>query len=82
MSKKVIGIQMDAQFTIDGNQFKGLNLFLSYPWTGVSGERCEKVFVNETRPYYIDALNLNVGDCINLIYNRYGKLEGIIKDPS
>lgn len=79
MSMKVIGIQTDAKFTIDGKEFRGCNLFLSYPSSGVTGVKTEKVYVDNSKACYVDALNLKVDDEVNFLYNRYGKVDAIVK---
>lgn len=75
---KVIGIQKGVKFQIDGNEFRGVNLWFSYSRDGVEGVATEKVFVNETKPYYPNVLSLKLGDEVNVTYNRFGKPDNIV----
>lgn len=54
---------------------EGFSLFLIRPGTGdnMTGDECQKLFISsayvEYQPY--------LGDEVNLIYNRYGKISSI-----
>lgn len=78
MTKKVVGIQRDAKFTINGTELQGINLYLTYPSEKVLGVVTEKIFININKPCYRDANSLSVGDDVIIINNSYGKPEEII----
>lgn len=75
---KVIGIQKDVRFKMDGNEFIGINIFGTVPRDGVEGFATEKLFINSTKQCYSTAIGLKVNDDINVYYNRYGKVDTII----
>jgi len=77
---KVIGIQKNVAFNMDGRDIRGLNLFCSEKRTSVEGEATEKIFINESREVFVTALTLAVGDSFTPIYDRFGKVAGIIPD--
>ena len=74
---KVIGIQRNVTFDMNGNRFSGVNLFFTTPKNGVDGLATEKVFVNSTKECYAVACSLKLGDEVHLSYNRFGKIDDI-----
>lgn len=77
MAKKVVGIQKNVKFKVDGKDWSGLNLYFEEEKNGVDGVATEKAFINDTKDCYSSALALKVGDEVKCSYNRYGKIEDI-----
>lgn len=73
MHVTVIGVQ-PVNFTgSDGRQVTGHNLYVTYPSDRVEGVVSMKVFI-PSRIVFVP----NVGDEIDIIYNRYGKVHDIV----
>lgn len=75
--KKVVGVQRNVKFKVDGKDWSGCNLYFEEAKNGVDGVATEKVFINDTKDCYPTALGLKVGDSVTCTYNRYGKVDGI-----
>ena len=75
---KIVGIQRNVVFRMDGKEFTGINLFGIVPRDNVDGHATEKIFVNSTKECYATACSLKVGDEINCYYNRFGKVDTIV----
>lgn len=78
MAKKVIGIQKNVTFKIDGNDWCGISLFLSEERENVVGVATEKIFVGSTKPCFDIANKLNLGDMVQTYFNRFGKIADIV----
>ncbi|MBE5883383.1 MAG: hypothetical protein E7291_03005 [Lachnospiraceae bacterium] len=74
---KVIGIQKNVSFKIDGNDFNGVNLFVSQERPGVEGVATDKVYVDSRKDCYATATAVKLGDNVTFGYNRYGKVDMI-----
>ena len=76
----VIGIQRNMQFKAqDGNLITGMNLFVTTEKNNVEGLACEKVFISGTKECFPELVKgLKVGDEVQLLYNRYGKVESVL----
>lgn len=58
-----------------GSNVSGYSLFLSRSGVdGVTGDECQKVFMSDRKITYRPEL----GDTVQLIYNRFGKLADVI----
>lgn len=73
----VIG-RRKVEFTAqDGNQIQGVSLYVSYPITkNGEGMAAEKIFLSAKKLENLDFLP-EIGDEINVQYNRYGKVDTI-----
>lgn len=72
---KVIGFQhQDIQFK-DGRTVSGYKLHLTEPRNGVTGFAADSVFISDQK---IGDYKPNVGDTINIVWNRWGKVEGLV----
>lgn len=65
-------------FTSDGQQIKGTNIYTSFPEKGVEGEMCDKMFIRPDIPLP----TLKPGMVLDISYNRKGKPERIEAVPS
>lgn len=73
---KVVGMKELDFKTKDGQQISGVKLFLEYQEEKTTGVCTDSAFISERRmeeSNYIPA----VGDDIELMYNRYGKIQAI-----
>ena len=76
MKTKILGIQ-DIQFTnANGEEIIGKNVFCAFPEDGVIGLRCEKYFLKKDT---ILPKDMKINETVDLIFNRKGKIEAIIK---
>lgn len=82
---KVLGIQRSVVFDFKNQKneqvhLEGAKLFLGEERPGVEGiSVIEPVFVNNTKPCYPKVSELNVGDEVNIYYNRFGKVDSFCK---
>ncbi len=60
----------------DGNQVKGLQVYVGFESNGVNGMQTDKIFLSETR---FGDVEIVVGADYNISYNRYGKVDYIAK---
>lgn len=76
---KVIGrrkVDFKAQ---DGSQIQGLSLYCTYPITkDGDGMAAEKIFLSARKLEQLDFMP-EVGDEINVQYNRFGKVDTIMQ---
>ena len=71
---KVIGFQhQDIQYK-DGRTVSGWKLHLSEPRNGVTGFAADSIFVSDQK---CGDYKPSVGDTLNIIWNRWGKVDGI-----
>lgn len=76
---KVVGIQRNMNFKAqDGNQVTGMNIYLTQEKHNVEGVATDKVFVSSTKECYASLANLKIGSEVQLLYNRWGKVESVI----
>lgn len=63
----------------NSDTIRGMNLHLTIDIEkGGEGKAVEKVFISDKKDsLYADALQLNIGDLIDIRYNRYGKVDAI-----
>ena len=75
---KVIGIR-NIDFTDrNGKEVKGTKVFMTAPMTGENavGEFCESVFFSDYILKRMGGLAFEIGDNIEVEYNRQGKVTG------
>lgn len=78
MGMKIVGIQRNAKFQMNGQWYEGTNLWVTYPRNGVDGLVTEKIFCNKAKPaLFQPSETMQLGDEIFGAYNRYGKYESI-----
>lgn len=80
---QIIGIQPNVSFIgTDGNQVRGLNLYLSQPRSYVDGVYCEKQFIHESRPAFKMLMDgdFKVGSQVSFSYTRKGKIDMIFDE--
>ena len=74
---KVIGIRYVDFNAQDGKHVTGVSLFCSYPITkNGSGVGVEKFFLSDAKLGYC-GYKPEIGDEINVQYNRYGKVDSV-----
>lgn len=71
---KVIGIQHRKYTNKSGKEVEGYNLFLTYDDKTVNGLGALREWVN---PEMMEESMVNVGDEIELLYNRWGRVDRI-----
>ena len=75
MECKVIGYGKTEFKPQDSNEpIRGMNLYVSYEKDNVTGVAAERLFITEKK---IGTYLPQVGDQVNIIYNRYGKVEAV-----
>jgi len=78
MGMKIVGIQRNVSFQMNGQTYVGTNLWVTYPRNGVEGVVTEKIFCNKAKPeLFQPSETMVLGDEIIGNYNRYGKYESI-----
>ena len=74
---KVIGFS-ERSFTAKdtGALIEGMNIFVTFENKSTTGLACERFFISQKR---LDECGYNpsLGDDIEVLYNRYGKITGI-----
>lgn len=73
---KVIGFRKSSFTGKDGNEVKGMNIFVTYPSEKGVGEECERLYLSMERLAQI-GYEPSVGDEIKPEYNRFGKVAGL-----
>ena len=68
---KVIGIQKNVSFDINGRTIEGINLYLSEIKNGVDGVATKKMFINTNRSCYKAADSLKLGQEIKVYFDEY-----------
>lgn len=76
---KIIGMKKSNFTTKEGTLIEGFNVYLTYELTGegADGLGCERVYITQAK---IDKCGLKpeVGDSVELSYNRFGKVAAIL----
>lgn len=70
----IVGLRRTAFDTDDGKHISGMSLFCEYTSDNIEGYGVEKLFVTDQK---LNGLQLAVGDVIEPIYNRYGKISSV-----
>ncbi len=70
----IVGLRRTAFDTDDGKHISGISLFCEYTTDNIDGYGVEKIFISDKR---LNGLILGVGDVIQPIYNRYGKIAAV-----
>lgn len=75
---KVIGMRRVDFSAQDGNRITGYSLYCTFPiGKGGTGEGCDKIFLSDNKIAQSNYLP-QVGDEINVSYNRFGKVDAVI----
>lgn len=72
---KVVGRRYTEFDTRDGNHIKGYSVFLQYSDPNIEGVGTDRVFVSDEK---FRASPFKVGANVDLVYNKYGKVQAII----
>ena len=76
MRGKIIG-DRDVAFTTEtGDEITGKTFYIGFTDHRVNGYVCDKVFVNASK---LNGAVIVAGDEVELSYNRFGKVEAIVK---
>lgn len=59
----------------EGKPVQGTQLFISYPWEGVTGEMTDSIFVRQGFPLPPE---MAPGDILDISFNRKGKPEKVV----
>lgn len=70
----VIGYRHSSFKPQDGGEISGITLHMTEYRSGVEGLAVEHVFVSDRK---LNGYHPQLGDEIRLIYNRYGKVDGV-----
>lgn len=70
----VVGIRKKTFNFNDGNSVSGLDLHLLVDDVNVSGQAVERVFVSDQK---LGSYAPSIGDCIDIRYNRFGKVQSV-----
>lgn len=70
---KVVGIGAVHSGEYQGFKFSNVPFFLEYEGENIEGVGCFKVNV----PEKIDTSDIQIGDDVEVIYNRFGKVAGL-----
>lgn len=75
---KIIGMAASSFKGDNGKEINGFNIYLAWPLTNGQGEGATRVYVTDqklaTWAYFPE-----VGDTVEVTYNRYGKVAGMTK---
>ena len=74
MNATVVGKKKISFTSKDGHEINGANLHINYEENGVEGLAAEKFFISAVK---FNANDISVGDTINVLYNKYGKVEKV-----
>lgn len=58
----------------EGNEISGVRFYYTYDLADVDGVATDSVFVSDAK---LDGLDVKVGDEVEVLFNRYGKVAGI-----
>lgn len=83
MANKVVGIEkVDYVSRKTNRPVQGTSFYILYEKQGVEGFVADKIFISVVSPCYPDAELVQVGDKLNIFYNRWGSVEGLQVLPS
>lgn len=73
---EVVGFARSSFKSQDNNQtITGWNIYVQYEDPKVTGYKCERIYLNDGKCEY----SPQIGDKINVMYNRYGKVDSIYR---
>lgn len=75
---KIIGIRPSSFKGDRGEDITGMNIYMTYPLEKGEGLGCERVFVTDAKAFQW-TYKPKVGDEVNVLYNRYGRCDGMSK---
>lgn len=80
MMYHVVGIRKNMSFsTKDGGEMSGLKLHLLCPDDRVEGMCTDSFFISSKSSCYQSAVSLVPDDDVDIYFNRYGKIDSILK---
>lgn len=72
---KVIGFAERAFTPKDAkDEIRGVTIYYTYDDKKITGMACDRVFVSENK---LGSYKPKLGDMINIVYNRYGKVDRV-----
>lgn len=73
---KIVGYKITSFVTKDGTKISGITFYVEYKEENnkIYGLCTDKIFLSDNR---INGQSFAVGDKINPVYNRYGKVEKV-----
>jgi hypothetical protein len=74
MLVKLVGMNRLDFAARDGNRVQGTNLFIAFPFEGVTGQKTERIFV-KNEIHVPDGIK--PGDTLELMFNMNGKAESV-----
>lgn len=74
MIVEVAGFRKTSFTANDGSVISGTTLYVTYGDSNVNGVVCDRVFVSAAR---LGSYDPQLGDVVNLDYNRYGKINSV-----
>lgn len=73
---EVVGFaRSEFQAQDNGQKICGYMIYVQYEYPKTTGYRCERIYLNDGKCDYVPQL----GDRINVAYNRYGKVDAIYR---
>lgn len=70
----IVGLRRSSFDTKDGKTISGLNIFCEYTNEHIEGYGVDRLFLTDEK---LNGLILGVGDVIQPVYNRYGKIAAV-----
>lgn len=70
----IVGFQRVNGTNKQGQPYSGYRIFCTETRPNVSGLACDDVYVSDS---YMPEENLSVGDQIDFVYNKFGRVTGI-----
>lgn len=70
----IVGLRRCDFDTADGKHISGISLFCEYTTDKIEGYGVEKIFITDQK---LNGLTLGVGDVIEPVYNRFGKIASV-----
>lgn len=74
MKATVVGKKILNFTTKEGNVIDGCTYYITYEEKNVIGVTTDKVFVSTAK---LDGTLINVGDVIDIFYNKFGKVDKV-----
>lgn len=73
---EVVGFSRSSFQAQDNSQIiTGYNIYVQYEDKKTTGYKCERIYLNDGKCDYVP----QIGDQINVMYNRYGKVDAIFR---
>lgn len=62
--------------TATGDEISGKTIYYGYTDSSVNGVACDKIFISDAK---LNGIVYGIGDEAELYFNRYGKVDSIVK---